>query len=255
MITAGIESGAKNTKVVIMDNDKILCKNMVLTGFDQRLAVARAFEDALKAGNLSKDKIEKIGATGSGKDFVEIADVNVNDIKAMGKAANYFFSNARTVVDVGSEEGRTVKINENGDIEDFVINEKCAAGAGSFIEAMARALEVDLEKMGPLALTSDKEIGMNAQCVVFAESEVVGLIHAKTATNDISRAIHDSMASRIVSMIRRIGVNEDIVVMGGVGRNPGFITPIQRELNVEKIYVPDEPEFGPALGAALIAAL
>jgi benzoyl-CoA reductase subunit D len=111
-----------------------------------------------------------------------------------------------------------------------------------------------LEEMGPLALTSDKTIPMNAQCAIFAESEVVGLIHAKTEIRDISKAIHDAMASRIVSMIRRVGVNEDVAMIGGVGRNPGFVEAMRRELNLDKIFVPDEPEFGAAVGAAVVAA-
>jgi benzoyl-CoA reductase subunit D len=118
---------------------------------------------------------------------------------------------------------------------------------------MARALEVKLEEMGPLALTSDKEIPMNAQCAIFAESEVVGLIHAKTSKPDISKAIHDAMASRIVSMIRRIGVNEDVVLLGGVGRNPGFVEAMKLQLELEKIHIPDEPEYGEAVGAAVAA--
>jgi benzoyl-CoA reductase subunit D len=182
-----------------------------------------------------------------------MATSKVNDIKAMGKAANYYFASARTVTDVGAEEGRAAKLDENGKALDFAINEKCAAGAGAFIEAMARALETSTEEMGPLALTSDKEIPMNAQCAIFAESEVVGLIHAKTETKDISKAIHDAMASRIVSMIRRIGVNEDVVMLGGVGYNPGFVEAMKRELKLEKIYIPDDPEFGVAVGAAIAA--
>lgn len=110
-----------------------------------------------------------------------------------------------------------------------------------FIETMGHALETPLEEMGPLALTSDKEIPMNTQCAIFAESEVVGLIHAKTEKNDISKAIHDAMASRIVSMIRRIGVNEDVVLMGGVGHNPAFVEAMRRELGIEKIHIPENP--------------
>ena len=119
---------------------------------------------------------------------------------------------------------------------------------------MARALEVNLEEMGPMAMKSDKEIPMNAQCAIFAESEVVGLIHAKTRKLDISKAIHDAMASRIVSMVRRIGVNPDIAMIGGVGRNPGFVSALQSELEVDEIHVPEEPEYGAAIGAALVAA-
>jgi len=177
----------------------------------------------------------------------------VNDIKAMAKAANYFYPSARTVTDVGAEEGRAVKIDEQGGVVDFAINEKCAAGAGAFIEAMARALETSLEEMGPLAMNSDKTIPMNAQCAIFAESEVVGLIHAKTDKPDISKAIHDAMASRIVSMIRRIGVNPDIAMIGGVGRNPGFVSALKKELQVDDIHIPEDPEFGAAVGAALVA--
>ena len=172
----------------------------------------------------------------------------------MAKGAHYYFPSARTVADVGAEEGRAAKLDENGMALDFAINEKCAAGAGAFIEAMARALEIPLEQIGPLALTSDREIPMNAQCAIFAESEVVGLIHAKTEKKDISKAIHDSMASRIVSMIRRIGVNEDVVLLGGVGYNPGFVETMKRELKIEKIYIPEGPEFGASVGAAILAA-
>ena len=254
MIVAGIDCGAKNTKTVIMKDGQILAKGTVDTGFDQVKAVNDSFEMALESAGVAKEDIERIGGTGSGKDSITNATNSVNDIKAMAKAANYFFPNSRTVCDVGAEEGRAAKIDGNGALVDFAINEKCAAGGGSFIDAMSRALEVDLEKLGELALTSDKEIGMNAQCVIFAESEVVGLIHAKTGKADISKAIHDAMASRIVAMIRKVGVNKDIVMFGGVGRNVGFVESMRRSLNLDKMYVPDEPEFGSAVGAALVAA-
>ena len=254
MITAGIDCGAKNTKTVILKDGQILGKGLVLTVFDQEKAVENSLGQALENAGISRDYIERIAGTGSGKEAVSIANESVNDIKAMARVAHYFFPNSRTVADVGAEEGRAVKIDENGNVIDFAINDKCAAGAGVFIEAMARALEVNLEEMGPLCLTSDKEIPINAQCAIFAESEVVGLIHAKTKVNDISKAIHDSMASRIVSMIRRIGVNEDVVMIGGVAYNPGFVEAMRRELKLEKIYIPEEPEYGAAVGAAVLAA-
>ncbi|MBW1805126.1 MAG: CoA activase, partial [Deltaproteobacteria bacterium] len=197
---------------------------------------------------------ERIGGTGSGKNAIDVADISVNDIKAMGRGAHHFFPNGRTVADVGAEEGRAAKLDENGRSIDFAINEKCAAGAGAFIEAMGRALETPIEEMGPLALKSNAEIPMNAQCAIFAESEVVGLIHAKTEIQDISKAIHDAMAGRIVSMIRRIGVNADVVLFGGVGYNPGFVEAMRRELELDKIYIPEGPEFGAAVGAAVVAS-
>jgi benzoyl-CoA reductase subunit D len=253
MIIAGIDCGAKNTKTVILKDSKIIGKGIALTGFDQAMAVKESFETALKDAGVNKKDIEKIGGTGAGMDEIKEADIRVNEVKAMAKAANYFFPSSRTVTDVGAEMGRAVKIGETGQVIDFAINEKCAAGAGAFIEAMARALDVKLEEMGPMAIKSEKYIPMNAQCAIFAESEVVGLIHAKTQKSDISKAIHDAMASRIVSMIRRIGVNEDIVMIGGVGLNPGFVDSLKKQLDIDNLYIPDDPVFGEAVGAAVVA--
>ncbi len=254
MITAGIDCGAKNTKTVILKDGMIIGTAAVQTGFDQEMAVADSFAKAMQNAGVNRSDIDAIFGTGSGKEAITMADATINDIKAMAKGAVFSFPGARTVADVGAEEGRAAKIDETGTPIDFAINEKCAAGAGAFIEAMARALETPLAQMGPLALTSDNQVPMNAQCAIFAESEVVGLIHAKTPKNDISRAIHDAMASRIVSMIRRIGVNQDVVLMGGVGHNPGFVKAMQRELNLETIHISQEPEYGAAVGAAVTAA-
>ncbi len=257
MITAGIDCGAKNAKTVILKDGSIIGKGRVPTGFDQNKAIMESFEAACKQAGVRADQVETIAGTGSGKDSVKKALPGtgqlVNDIKAMGKAANFFFPSSRTVVDVGAEEGRAARLDEYGNALDFAINEKCAAGAGAFIEAMSRALEIDLTEMGPLALESDKEIPMNAQCAIFAESEVVGLIHAKTQKQDISKAIHDAMAGRIASMIRRIGVNEDVVMFGGVGYNTGFVQAMKTQLGIAKLRIPEEPEYGMAVGAAVVA--
>ena len=254
MITAGIDCGAKNTKTVIIKDGEVIGKGLVLTGFDPEKAVEESLDIAIQAAGVARKDIWRIGGTGSGKNAVKFADDDISDIKAMSKGAIFFFPNARTVADVGAEEGRAAKIDEKGNPVDFAINEKCAAGAGVFIEAMARALEVSIEEMGPLSLQSNKKIPMNPQCVVFAESEVVGLIHAKTEKQDISKAIHDAMASRVVSMVRQIGVNKDVAMIGGVGYNPGFVAAMLRELKVEEVFIPDEPEYGAAVGAAVLSA-
>jgi benzoyl-CoA reductase subunit D len=253
MTTAGIDCGAGNTKTVIIKDGRIVGRAAVLTGFEQSRAVRESLELALKGAGVSSDLLNHVGGTGSGAKSIQEADVKVNDIKAIAAAANFFFPKAGTVVDVGAEEARVVKCDEKGGVIDFAVNDKCAAGSGAFIEAMARALEIPLEQMGDLALSANNAIPMNAQCVIFAESEVVGLIHAKTAKEDISRAIHDAMAGRIVSMIRRIGVNPDIVMVGGVAYNRGIRAALKRELGTE-IYVPEFPEYGAAVGAALVAA-
>jgi benzoyl-CoA reductase subunit D len=254
MITAGIDCGAKNAKTILWKDGEAIGKAQVLTGFDPKKAVNESLVIAVREAGITRDDIQHIAGTGSGKNLIEVADRVINDIQGMAKGAGFLFPNARTVVDVGAEEGRAVKIDANGNVEDFAVNEKCAAGAGAFIEAMARALEVDIEEMGLMCLQSNEDIPMNAQCVVFAEAEVVGLIHAKTEKSHISRAVHHAMAGRIVSMVRQVGVNEDVVLIGGVGRNPGFVDAMRRALNLEKILVPEEPEFAAAVGAAVVAA-
>lgn len=254
MITAGIDCGAKNSKTVILRDGRIVASASVPTGFDQKASVKASLAEALEASGFTKDMVDHIGGTGSGQKDIDDADVAVSDIKAIAAGAHYFFPNSRTVADVGAEESRAARIDDKGGVVDFAINEKCAAGAGAFIEAMGRALETPLEEMGTLALSSDNPIPLNAQCTIFAESEVVGLIHAKTPKKDISKAIHDAMGSRIVSLIRRIGVNPDIVMLGGAGYNPGLVEAVKRELDVHEIHIPENPEFGSAVGAAVVAA-
>ena len=254
MITAGIDCGAKNTKAVILKDGKIIGKGLALTGFEQAEAVKASFEMALENACIELKDVEHIGATGLAPNRSGELTLMLMTSRQWPPEQIIFFRTAGTVVDVGAEEGGAAKFDEKGNVIDFAINEKCAAGAGSFIEAMSRALETPLNEMGKLALSSENPIPLNAQCTIFAESEVVGLIHAKTQKKDISKAIHDAMASRIVSIIRRIGVNPDIVMIGGVAYNPGFTAALQRELGVDKIYIPEEPEFGTAVGAAVVAA-
>jgi predicted CoA-substrate-specific enzyme activase len=253
MITTGIDVGAKNVKVLIQEDGKILGKGSVLAGLDTGAAISEAFDAALKDAGLTRDKIEKIYATGAGRNEVKDADDSYTEVGADAAGAAHVFPDARTVIDVGAEEGRAIRIDDRGKVVDFAINERCAAGAGAFTEAMARALEVPLEELGPLSLTSTKAVAMNAQCAVFGESEVVSLIHQKTEKQDIARAVHDAMATRITSMARRVGVEPPVALIGGVAYNPGFVDSLKRDLEVE-VMVPDGPEFISALGAALLAA-
>ena len=254
MITAGIDCGAKSTRTVLIRDNEIIGRGETPTGFDQSVAVRKSLGIALKTAGLDEAELAHIGATGSGSKSIAQADIQVNEARSMAVSSLYFFPSSRVVVDVGAEEARVVRFDLNGAVQDFAINEKCAAGAGSFIEAMARALETTVHELGEMALKSDNPIPMNAQCTIFAESEVIGLIHAKTPRIDISRAIHDAIASRVSSMIRRVGLELDIVMMGGLALNKGYVSSVKRELGIEKIFVPCNPEFGSATGAALVAA-
>ena len=253
MITAGIDIGAKTVKVALVNEGKMLAKSLVPAGIDTAAATQQALEEALAAAGLSEDKIERFRATGTGRKDCAFTDQEITEVGAAAKGIVHLLKSCRTVVDVGAEEGRTVRCDENGKVIDFAFNEKCAAGAGTFAEGMARALGVSLEELGPLALKSQQAVQMNAQCAVFAESEVVTLIHAKTPRQDIARAVLDAIASRIVSMVRKVGFEKDIALIGGVALNPGFVAAMKRSLETD-VYVPEDPEYVGALGAALAAA-
>jgi len=250
LITAGIDMGSKNVKVVILKDSQILSKDLAPSGFDQKNATEKMFNAMLKKAGLSRSDIDHVVATGAGKDVAPNANSKISVMGADALGGVFLYPSARTIIDVGAEVARAVRCDEKGKMIDFVVNEKCAAGAGTFIEAMARALEVKLDEIGPLSLKAEKTVSMSAQCTIFAESEVVSLIHEKISKADIARAIHDAIANRITSMARRLGIQRDVVLVGGVAKNIGFVASLQRTLGID-LLVPEEPEFVGALGAAL----
>lgn len=252
MNVAGIDCGAKFVKALIFKEGGSSARGTVLSSFDQKAAASEALEIALKKAGLSKNELAHIAATGAGKEEVSQAQSTITEVGANALAINMLFPSVRTVIDVGAEEGRAIRISDQGKVIDFTINEKCAAGAGTFTETMARALEVKLEDMGPLSLKSQNAVPMNAQCAVFAESEVVSLIHAKHSKEDIARAVHDAITDRIASMTRKIGVEKDVALVGGVAKNVGFVDSLEQNLKVE-LLIPEDPDFSCALGAALAA--
>lgn len=253
MIVAGIDVGNKLTKVVLLRGGQVIARSSVLTGFDQRESALSALDKAVKEAGIGREDVRKIVATGAGKGEVDFATSTISDVGANAKGIVSIFPSVKTVIDVGAEEGRAIKCRENGKVADFANNEKCAAGAGSFVESMSRALEMSIEEFGPISLKSQKKIAMNAQCTVFAESEVVSLIHAKTPKEDIARAVTDAIANRVTSMVRRIGVEDDLALVGGVALNVGLVRSMEEELG-RQFLIPDNPEFICALGAALVAA-
>ncbi len=244
--------GAKYIKVVILKDGDVQGKAMITTGFEPAVSAAKCLEQAAEESGIDPSAIDHMTSTGAGRKVASGQNSDITDVGAAAKGITHLFEDVRTVIDVGAEEGRGIKIEAGGKVVDFAVNEKCAAGAGAFAEAMSRALEVSLEEFGQLSLKSDKTIPMNAQCAVFAESEVVSLVHAKTPKHDIARAVHDAISSRIVSMVRRVGINERIALVGGVSHNPGFVDALRRGLEAE-VIVPDDPEYVGALGAAIIA--
>jgi len=254
MLTAGIDMGTQRVKVVILKDNQILSRNQNFSGFEPTKAAEQAFAEALQNAKLSREDIQHVTATGAGVEMTPFADSTISMMGADAKAGAYFFPSARTVIDVGAEDARAVKCDEKGILQDFVVNARCAAGAGTFIEAMARALEVKMDDMGSLSLKAERASSINASCVIFAESDVVSLIHREEPKSEIARAIFDAMAERVSSMVRRLGLNADVVLVGGVAKDVGFVDSLKRRLGME-ILIPEEPIYAGAVGAALVAAI
>ncbi len=253
MITVGIDSGNKNTKAVVLKDGLVIGKVLLLTGFDANESASRALKDSLATAGLEEEEVAAVVSTGVGRNEVKFAKESITEVGSAVRGAKFLMPTVNTVIDLGAEEGRAIKLTPDGKVADFAVNEKCAAGAGSFVESMARALEIAVEEMGPLAMNYSKEVPMNAQCVVFAESEVVSLIHQQTAKADIARAVHDGISNRVSSMVRRVGLLDDLGLIGGPARNGGLLQSLKDDLGKE-ILVPEDPDFVSALGAALYAA-
>lgn len=253
MIVAGIDMGGKVAKAIVMKDGEVLGQASTLTGIKRAEAAEKVYAEALKEAGLRREDVECVVATGSGAARVEFADGRIPDAAADARGVTHLLPSVRTILDVGAEEGRAIKCSPDGRVLDFAVNEKCAAGTGTFIEAMARALEVRTEEIGELALRSTQSIPMNAQCAVFGESEVVSLVHSKVPKPDIARSVHDAIAGRIGSVARIVGLEDDIALVGGVARNVGFVESLKKELGRE-IKVLEEPDFVGALGCALAAA-
>lgn len=254
MITAGVDVGSKNIKVVVLKDGRVAARAMAAGGFEQEVIARGLYEKALKDAGLSPADVAHVSATGAGRNVIDFAHTKVTEVTAAARGANFLYPGVTTVVEVGAEESRGVKTDGKGRVLDSVVNEKCAAGSGSFTESMARALGMSLKEFAEKSLESNLKISMNAQCTVFAESEVVSLIHSGAAKNDIARAVHDAIASRIASMVRRVKLEGDVVLLGGLSYNQGFVKSLKENLGISELKIPQGPEFADALGAAVIAA-
>ena len=192
-----MDLGTQRVKAVVLKDDVVVARGQAFSGFDPAKAAEEAVSEALKDANLRTSDVAYFVATGSCYGNGALYNGTVSMMGADAKAGVYLFPKARTIIDVGAEEARAVKCDEKAVMVDFVVNERCAAGAGAFIEAMARALEVKLEEMGPLSLKAERASPINASCVIFGESDVVSLIHRQESKPEIARAVFDAMADRI----------------------------------------------------------
>lgn len=255
MIVCGIDIGSVATKAVILKDAKILSKTICPTGAYPKSAAEGALGMALNQANLSRQDLEYVISTGYGRRAIEFGNKTVTEISCCARGAQWMGApseKVRTIIDLGGQDMKVISLDEDGDIADFVMNDKCSAGTGRFLEVMADVLSISLEDSGELSLKSKNPIQINSTCTVFAESEVISLIAQGKNKEDIIAGIHSSIAGRILNMVRQAGEKEVIFFCGGGAKNRGIHRALEDRLGM-KVYVPEGPQFVIALGAALIA--
>ncbi len=250
---AGVDVGSTQTKAVVVDEHrKIVGRALLDTGANVIQAAERAYQEALQQGRLSEREVEYVIGTGYGRYKVTFGDAQVTEISCHGRGAVHMFPGTRTVVDMGGQDTKAIRVRENGEIADFCMNDKCAAGTGRFLGAAAAALAIPLPDLGPTALRATKAVRISTTCTVFAESEVLSWLGKGKKIEEILWGVHQSIATRSAGLMRRVGVDPEVTFTGGVTRNIAMIKALEEKLGM-KVNVSEDSHFMGALGAALFA--
>jgi len=252
MYTAGVDVGAITAKAAIFDDGKLLATAVILAGYDRAAAALQVLDQTLAQACLAREQIACLVATGYGRVQVPGADRTVTEITCHARGAHYLCPDVHTVIDIGGQDSKGIAVGPGGKVLDFVMNDKCAAGTGRFLEVMAHALEVDLADFGTLALSAPHRAKISSTCTVFAESEVITHLATGTPRPEIIAGIHEAIAARVATMVGRIPIRDMVVLAGGVARNAGVARMLEEKLG-HTIFVPEQAQLGGAIGAALIA--
>ncbi|MCL4182810.1 MAG: 2-hydroxyglutaryl-CoA dehydratase [Burkholderiaceae bacterium] len=250
---AGVDSGSTQTKGIILDeNRRIVGRGLVDTGANTVKSAERAFLAALADAGLCRDDVVYTVGTGYGRYKITFGDTQITEITCHAKGAHFIFPKTRTVVDIGGQDTKGIRINETGEVLDFVMNDKCAAGTGRFLGVAAQVLELPLDDLGPLSLQATKPVDINSTCTVFAETEILSYLAQKKKLEDILMGMHHAIAARTASLLMRVGMNEELTFTGGVSRNKGMVLALEQGLGVS-LNVSEESHFTGAIGAAVFA--
>lgn len=256
MFFLGVDLGSLSCDAVLLDHDgTILGASVVPTGARNREAIARATQEVLDIARIHEDDIDAIVSTGYGRDRVEKRFAAVTEITCHARGMQALLPGTDVVIDIGGQDSKAMRLNGGGRVAEFAMNDKCAAGTGRFLEAMARALQVDIEELGDLDRGASANLTLSNMCTVFAESEVVSLIAEGTEVNEIVRGLNRAIASRTAALVKRVAPDVTglkVAMSGGVARNHGVVRAISSALNTE-VCVPRQPDTVGALGAALEA--
>ncbi len=250
---AGIDSGSTTTNVVLIDKNKnIMFSETSPTGTNVKQTAKLLLEKGLKSLNATFNDLAFSIGTGYGRNIIDFVDDTVTEITCHARGARAFFTDIRSIIDVGGQDSKSIKLGDNGSVKDFAMNDKCAAGTGRFLEVMSNILEVDLEKMSDKALNAKDASSISSMCTVFAESEVVSLLGKGENIDEIAAGLANSIAKRVAGLYRRIKGEEPVAFTGGVARNNSVKKALEKELNIT-LHVPKNPDIVGAYGAALFA--
>jgi len=250
---AGIDIGSLTCDAVIIDEfARVVSSTIVLTGARSKAAIETAYRNALEAASLNGDQVVALVSTGYGREQVEGRLKSITEISCHARGACFLFPKTRLLLDIGGQDSKTIHVSAGGQVMDFAMNDKCAAGTGRFFEVMARALEIDLSDMGGRAARSTKRLSIGSMCTVFAESEVVSLIARGEHVEDIVAGLCRAVAERTRALAQRVGIAPEVTMTGGVAKNLGVVRALE-ELLGHTFNIPEEPQIAGALGAALFA--
>lgn len=252
VLAAGVDVGAASGEVLIWDGVEIVSYSIVPTGFNSRRAAYQALDEALESSGISRDEIASIVATGYGRIAIDFAQRQVTEISCYARGMNHLHPEVRTIIDIGGQDSKAISVTADGRVADFLMNDKCAAGTGRFLEVMAKALELQIHELGEISLLAREPHQVSSTCTVFAESEVVTLVAEGVNREDIVAGLHSAIAKRTMSMVKRLGLVPPVAMAGGVAKNKGVVAALAAELG-EPLIVPQEPQIVGALGAALLA--
>jgi len=253
-VVVGIDIGSLTVKTVIMDRQaNILASEVIQRGIIVDEEAARiCMQTAIQKAKIDKNDIAFTVSTGYGRNISGFGDQNVTEISCHARGAYFLNPKVRTIIDIGGQDSKVIRLDESGIVEHFVMNDKCAAGTGRFIEVMSSALAVKLQDIGELSLQSKSPAKVSSTCVVFAESEVISLVAKGTSKIDIFAGIHHAIAERMRGLIMQVGVKPQVAMSGGVAKNKGVVHFIEKAIG-QKIYLTENPQVVGAIGAALYA--
>jgi predicted CoA-substrate-specific enzyme activase len=255
MLIAGLDIGSRTTKAVILDEHRrLLGRARVRTHPNFEKLTAQALEEALAGIGAGPEDLGYIATTGFGRYNVPNRDLQVTEITAVARGAAYLFPATRTVLDIGAQNTRAIRILEGGKVKEFRSNDKCAAGAGGFIERAAKYLEIKLEQVGPLSLMADSPLTISSVCAVLAESEIINHVSANHKVENIVRGVHDSLAGRALALLKRVGMEPEVTFVGGCSKQEGMVVALSETLG-QPVNVNDDSDLAGAIGSAILGII